>query len=58
MFCKVFNLPVWAYVAGGIILFVLYVLVSWAMDKFKMIETLQELIWNKTPQVKQILKDK
>jgi len=44
------------YVITGVVTIILFILMSWAMDRFKMIDELQEMIWNKTPQWHEIKK--
>lgn len=56
MFCKIFNMKVIGYVITGVVTIILFILMSWAMDRFKMIDELQEMIWNKTPQWHEIKK--
>ena len=57
MFCKVFEMKPIGYIISGLVVVVLFISISWILDRLKMIDRLNEANWDKTPQVRRIMED-
>ena len=57
MFCKVFNMKPLGYAITVIASIVLFVIISWINDKFKLVHETQSAIWQRSPEYHKIMEE-